>query len=293
MLLCRRENKIRFAVLTSALLLLCACPLWSASPGSAQSLKEIQEMTGDGGNRSEKSKEPPPSHGKMYKGYLVRQTALNHGSLTLYLCPDRWVLKTAFVTIIVDEEKDKLIAYTRQTNKYLADSLKVGQDRFNGFRRGGDFNWGKFTTLGDEKYLGMPCVLLQRKGTRTDLKTKTDVIITERQLCLKGVHVNKTLEEIGFALFDSDYRHGLPLKVSRMASSRNPHYCTLRPVITQDTTVFKVSQFPAREFEVPAGLTKVKSEIDLFSNDTGDFAQESSTRGRLKIREGQINVSPR
>jgi len=273
-------------------LALLSLNLFPALPASAQTLKEIQEMTGGGESRGEKSKEPPPSHGKTYKGYLLRQTAMNHGSITLYLCPERWVLKSAFVTIIVDEEKDKIIAYTRQTNKYLIDSLKVGQERFNGFRRGGDFRWGKFTTIGPDKYLGMPVTVLERKGTRTDLKTKTDVVITERQMSLKGIKVSKTLEQIGFALFDTDYRHGLPVKVSRMAHSRNPHYCTLRPVITQDTTVFKESFFPAREFEVPAGLTRVKSEIDLFSNDTSEFGGDSSTRGRLKIREGQINVRP-
>lgn len=295
--LCRQENKSikrRGAGLFLASLIASLSCLVPVGPATAQSLKALQEMTGDVPAKSGQGEAPKASgRGKMYKGYLVRQSAMNHGSLTMYICPGRWALKCAFVTIIVDEPKDRVIAYTRQTNKYLIDTLKVGRGRFNGFRRGGDFHWGKYTTVGHEKWQGLPVTIMERKGTRTDLKTKTDVVITEQQLNCSVIKLSKTLEDIGYALFDTDYQYGLPLRVSRTAHSRNPHYCTIRPVVTLETSIFKESSFPEREFDVPAGLTRVKSEIDLFSNDTGDFGGDSSTKTRLRFRENQIHLQPK
>jgi hypothetical protein len=209
--------------------------------------------------------------------------------MTIYLTPHRWAMKTGLVNVIVDEEKNIVIAYSRQTNKYLLDTVSVGIKRFEGFRRGGLFNWGKFTEAGKETFLGETVVVLVRKGTRADITTKNDVVITERQLSCPRIKLSRVFDDISYALFDIEYKYGLPLQVSRMAHSANPRYCTRRPVLNLDTTSIKEGSFAASEFEVPKGLTRVKTEVDLFTNDM-DGIPGSSNAEILRQRERQLHI---
>ena len=228
---------------------------------------------------------------KSYKGFLIRQYSDSQGAVTIYACPHRWALKSGLISIIVDEEKDRVIAYTRRTDKYVLDTVKVGMKRFASFRRGGDFDWGPFSVVGHQKWHGQSAVVLERKGRRNDFKVKDDVIITERQISSTSIMLSKVFEDVAYALFDVEYRYGMPLNVSRMAHSVNPKYCTVRPVITLDTTLIKEETFAPRDFDIPKGLTRVKTEIDLMANDFGPTPIPiPSASDRLLQREKQLRL---
>jgi hypothetical protein len=286
-MLLRKQESRKNCLVPLAVALVC-CFLLPVGGGWASSNKETKDPA-PVNDQGTKDLSTNKAQGPMYKGLLVRQTAINQGSLTIYLCPHKWVLKSGFITIIVDEDKDKIIAYTRQTNKYLLDSIKVGMKRFMGFRKGGDFEWGKFTTVGHEKWHDETVAVLERKGRRRDLHTRTDVVITERQLCCTRIKTSPVFEDIAFALFDVEYKYGLPVRVSRMAHSANPRYCTIHPVIALDTSVIKESTFPASEFEAPKGLIRVKSEVDMFSNDIPASPFEGPKDMMLR-REKTLNI---
>jgi hypothetical protein len=274
-------------VLASAMPLL-AGPSNAAPPGKASS--SIAGAGGDSfeatGNQSDTS---AATAGKLYKGFLVKQTSTNQGSVTVYVCPHRWVLKTALVSVIVDEDRDRVIAYTKQTNKYLLDTIAVGVKRFKSFRKAGDFSWGKFSVVGKDKYIGETVIVLERKGKRIDMNMKNDVVITEREFSCPRVKVSKTFQDVSNALFDLDFSYGMPLKVSRMAHSNlYPGLCTRRPVGVQDTLFVREQSFPASDFEVPKGLKRVKTEVDLFNEDFGERpefdAATTNTFVRAKVR---------
>jgi hypothetical protein len=280
MLLRKRESSIK--PLAPAVVALSACLMLISSGALAQPTREAKAPT---------TSVSPASQGKMYKGLLIRQSSDTQGNTSIYLCEKRWALKTGLISIIVDEEHDKVIAYTRQTNKYLLDTINIGMKRFKSFRRGGDFEWGAFSTVGHEKYHDESVIVLERKGRRTDLKSKNDVVITERQLSCPRIKLSKVFQEIAYALLDVEYTYGLPLKLSRMAHSANPRYCTTRPVVVQDTSIIKESTFPASEFEIPKGLTRVKTEVDLFTSDM-DAPPGSATDEIIRRREKQLHVEP-
>jgi hypothetical protein len=228
---------------------------------------------------------------ESYKGFLIQQSSPNQGAITLYLTPQHWILRAAIFTIIVDEKANSIVAYTRQTNKYIKDSLAVGMKRFSSFRRSGDFDWGPASVVAHETWQGRKTIVIQRSGRRNDLRVKNDVVITERQVSCPSLPLSKTCQFICTALFSQDYSQGLVLKVSRMAHSANPRYCTLRPVMAVETSKVEEKSFPAREFALPPGLTRVKSEIDLFSNES-DMAVDSS-QSALRKRSEVLRVKPR
>ena len=231
--------------------------------------------------------------GAGYKGYFLQQASPSQGSITIYYSPKHWQIRSAVFTIIVDEEHDSIIAYTRQTNKYIKDSLEVGKRRFAGFRHGGDFNWLSSKIIArNTSWQGHKGVVLERRGKRADLKINNDVIVTEQQTSLSDLPVSKTFNFIAFALFSQDYDNGMVVDVKRMAHSANPRYCTLRPVSALDTTVMKERTFYARDFVLPAGLTRVKTEIDMFSNEMempADLPIDDNVT-KLRKRAEQLNV---
>ncbi|MBU6450209.1 MAG: hypothetical protein KGS72_00410 [Cyanobacteria bacterium REEB67] len=229
---------------------------------------------------------------EFYKGFLIQQSSPNQGAVTFYLTPQHWILRSAIFTIIVDEKANSIIAYTRQTNKYIKDSLAIGMKRFSSFRRSGDFDWGPASVIAHETWQGRKTVVIQRSGRRNDLRVKNDVVITERQVSCPSLPLSKTCQFIFTALFSQDYSQGFVLKVSRMAHSANPRYCTLRPVLAIETSTVKEKSFPASEFTLPPGLTRVKSEIDLFSNDRENMPVDSS-QSALRKRSDVLNVKPR
>jgi len=289
----RPERFERYLAFLSSLLpiglLLSTVSLFSSALLAALILF-VPEFQAPAQAQSKESVDCKPSNDKKYQGYIIRQTALNQGSVTTYLCPTCWVLKTAIITVAGDHEKDTVVAYTRATNKYLSDSLQKGMKRFSGFRRGGDFAWGPPKKIGQTKWHDEDVVIVERKGRRTDLHTKNDVIITEKLLYATRFKLSKAYEMVAFSLIDVDCSYGLPLRIERMASSKNPRYCTLRPVVVQDTLSIKKMTFKASDFAVPRGLVKVKTEIDLFSNDEGAAFDPAGADLRSKARKLNMPV---
>jgi hypothetical protein len=228
-----------------------------------------------------------------YKGYFIQQISPSQGSITIYLTPKHWQIKSAVFTIIVDEEKDTIVAYTRQTNKYIKDSLEIGKRRFAGFNHGGDFTWIKSKTVPNTPWQGRKGVTLERSGKRSDLRVANDVIITERQISLVDVPVSKTFAFVAFALFSQDYDKGLVVDVKRVARSANPRYCTMRPVDALETKQFKERIYHPYDFFLPGGLTRVKTEIDMFSNEVDMPAEQlpiDNNVAKLRKRADQLHV---
>jgi len=117
MLLRKQENSsnclVSFAVALAASLLLSTLSAVAQvgkadkSPSLATakdraSAAPVKDMTKDKGK----------DQGKFYKGTVIKQTSINQGAMTIYLCPHRWALRTGLINIIADEEKDIVIAYT-------------------------------------------------------------------------------------------------------------------------------------------------------------------------------------
>ena len=234
-------------------------------------------------------KEAIKAESNGYKGLLIRQNTPNQGTVTIRLCPHRWVMKGALITIIVDEEKDTVYAYTRQTNKYLQDTLKAGERRFENFRRRSEFKWGPFIKTGPAIWNGEKAMAIERRGTRVDMAVKNDVVVTERQLSLPRLQVSKVFQEICYALMAEDYKDGMVVHVERTAHSANPHYCTVRPVVTLDTVSIKEQTFLPIDFKLPGGMTRVSSEMELFTNDDSGMKLEDINE-KLLQREKQLDI---
>ncbi len=262
----------------------------SASQAAIKAINQSANYSGKQAATLSNTKSPslsPNLSGKVVKGFVVRQTSNNQGAITVYLCPRRWVLKTALISVIVDEDKDRVIAYTKQTNKYLLDSVEVGTKRFRGFRRVGDFAWGPYTTIGHEKYLGELVTVLERKGKRIDMRAKNDVVVIERELACPKVKLSKTFQEIADCMFALDFSQGMPLKVSRMARSSNPRLCTTHPVVVLESAALRESAIALSEFEIPSGLTRVKTEVDLFNDDVESVESIPGQTSNVIVRARQ------